>query len=641
MSRTPDDCPILSPAALSEKTAQFKRLENGWFVAIPVEEVVPSLLESGETIGIGPDSSDDELPKAGEVNPTDQDFFEVLCRLSSRSIKTQQLVWKVLSGAMHAPRRTCLRRLPEGGTIRIEAAALDSASIGLAFEYTAGTVRGEVRIEISPSLALLRQEYDRELGQIHSTCEEEGKDPSAVRSAVEAKVKELDRTFGRHTLAELPHGVWLWIPASEPAEVDAFAAKYGADQNGLAEWIETQLERRKAPLAVDGRYSALLLQHESGFGYGLFVQYTPRETASTVQEWVRATQAAVPQAFRSPLLATAQPPDCPPPTAPVPVELSDVLAAGNEAEGNDPLDEVAGRTREVVRRGGAEAFGWYQSFHAWDGDHWGIYLHTARMVDATRLLIERLSGAGCRASLQDAFEVIVRLIWEHEFFHARLDCFALERELLGERALALPYTENVYAKTQGTRGALEEALANYAAREAVVELLDGWRARGRWDEQAVRAALQFIDELFEQSPPGYSDWKQGADALVWRRLVSQVLGGQIEPGRLLPFEDLLRPGAATPLRPGDVPLRMTADHALAERLLQVPTRREAERCLEHHGYRVLRRTGHIIWARDGDPQVFPLSHGKTLSPGVFQQMLRLPGINLTKEEYYKQRCAWA
>jgi len=642
MNGADDERPTVQPVAPPGKTAHFKRLEYGVFIAVPVDHVVPSLLESCETISIRPDASEEPLALKQEGRgPADEEFVDVLVRLTDRSLKTQQVLWTLLPGAKGSPRRACLHRLTEGGTIHIEAAALDNASVGLAVEHTAGSAKGEVRIEISPSLALLRQEYDRAVGQIHSTCEEESKEPSTARSEMESKVKELDTAFSRRTLAHLPNGVWLWV-SSEPGEVDAFAAKYAADQSGLADWIEAQLERRNAPLAVDGCYSAVLLQHESGLGYGLIVRYTSRQTTTPVQNWLQAALTDVPHAFRSPLLATAQPPSGLTADALVPVELSNVLAAGNGAEGNDPLDVVNARTQEVVRRAGAEALGWYQSFHAWDEDHWGIYLHTARLVDVTRLLFERLSEAGRPASLEDAFEVIVRLIWEHEFFHARLDFFSLERELLGERALALPYTENVYSKTQGTRGALEEALANYAAREAVVELLEGWKSRGRWDERTVRAALQFIDEFFEQSPPGYSDWQQGADPLIWRRLVSQVLGGQIEPERLLPFEDLLRKAAATTLlRPGDVPLWMTDDHPLAERLLQVPTRREVERCLEHYGYSVLRRTGHIIWGREGDPHVFPLSHGRMLSPGVFQQLLRLPGVNLTKEKYYKQRRAWA
>jgi hypothetical protein len=218
-------------------------------------------------------------------------------------------------------------------------------------------------------------------------------------------------------------------------------------------------------------------------------------------------------------------------------------------------------------------------------------------------------------------------------FHVRADLLALGEEALRGLPLALPYDERVYRKTQGTAAALEEALANYVAWEAVRDLVNGWKAQGRWDQRAVTVCLRFIEELFAMSPGGYRDWRLGEDPRAWRTLVSQLRTGRAEVEEpLYPWEELLRRIPDAVRRPEAVPLWMTSDTGQAEKLFGTPPRKEVERFLHRRGYRLRKgKGGHIVWASPDGDDAFSLPTRNPLSQHVFHSLLR--HFSMTKQEY--------
>ena len=150
----------------------------------------------------------------------------------------------------------------------------------------------------------------------------------------------------------------------------------------------------------------------------------------------------------------------------------------------------------AIAEKGTDALGWYQPYHRYEGTHWGIYLYLPRVLDLGRTLSDRLAEVGC-AHPNLGFELATRLVVEHELFHARMETFALEREMDTERVLYKAYEESVYQQTVGKRAALEEALANYVAREEIRALMTVWIKEEKCRQEDVDAVLAFIDDFYD------------------------------------------------------------------------------------------------------------------------------------------------
>ncbi len=128
---------------------------------------------------------------------------------------------------------------------------------------------------------------------------------------------------------------------------------------------------------------------------------------------------------------------------------------------------------------GLEAYATYWPIHFYAqgsqfDTRWGVYISEdgiARLSAVLRrrcyeqfgpLPIARVTTMGPEkqeptSSFYDlAFQILLR----HELQHFKIEAFALNAELVYDRALYVPYLSNVYAETYPTIACLEEALAN-------------------------------------------------------------------------------------------------------------------------------------------------------------------------------------
>lgn len=410
--------------------------------------------------------------------------------------------------------------------------------------------------------------------------------------------------------------------------------KRNLENADFEEWIEEQLIRKGLPVADAARYvtsPAVLCPDHSPVH---LVSYTPRPKRPMLQRWISWTQCEVPNAFDEPLRSTFSQPLMPAGIRMVAMSLDDVIAATglNDIE---PEPDAENRVLKDFAQSGTEALGWYQPYHRFDEGHWGIYLHSGRIQDLGHALRERLRAAHGREAA-DSFSIATRLILEHEFFHARLETFALGQEVSLGRPVFRPYSDHVYKTTIGTRQACEEAIANYFARQAIAELLFSWRSTQGWSQGAIDTVIEFVDEIYELSPPGYRHWYLAAEPEIWRRLAGQVIGGEVELQREdCPLEPLLHSVPSEVIELGDVPIWMTNENGLADRLFATPTRREVERILKKRGYSPRPGKGsHMVW-QSIEGQHFALPAGNSLSRLVFRNLLH--HLGMTKEVYLTVR----
>jgi predicted RNA binding protein YcfA (HicA-like mRNA interferase family) len=410
--------------------------------------------------------------------------------------------------------------------------------------------------------------------------------------------------------------------------------KMNLENAEFEEWLEEQLIKKGLPVADAARYvtsPAVLCPDDSPVQ---LVCYTPRPKMQMLQRWISWAQFEVPNAFDEPLRSTVPQPLTPARVRTVAMSLADVIAATGLHD-IEPAPDTENRVSKDFAQFGTEAIGWYQPYHRFDKDHWGIYLHSGRILDLGHALRERLRPAyGQEAA--DSFSIATRLILEHEFFHARLETFALGQEVSLGRPVFRPYSDHVYKSTIGTRQACEEAIANYFARQAIAELLASLRSTQGWSQGAIDTVIEFVDEIYELSPPGYRHWYLAAEPDIWRRLAGQVINGEVELQREdCPLEPLLHSVPSEVIELGDVPIWMTNENGIADRLFSTPTRREVERLLKKRGYFPRPGKGsHMVW-QSNEGQHFTLPAGNSLSRLVFRNLLH--HLGMTKESYLAVR----
>jgi hypothetical protein len=448
----------------------------------------------------------------------------------------------------------------------------------------------------------------------------------------------------------LPRAEWVPLTAEQHEE---FKRIREAQPRQLADHIEVLLNHSELPHARDGRYQATLMQgYRSGDlepTLGLLVKYTPREAQPLLPETLDIVEQLIPRAFRVPKYkAPPRPSKKRAPALPgfLPLDLSSDLA--DLGVPGDVYEEVSNHPQseqwrqEVDRRiaeQGSEALACYGSYHNWDRSSWGIVIDDLSVVMTAMTLSQKLRSVGVE-NFQFALKAILWLVWEHEFFHARVDAFALLQEAAGRRPLYRRYQSKVYRPTaRGSSGALEEALANFSAREAVRRRLDEHVNSGGLKNEARTIIMSFIDDLFDASPPGYRDWRMGADHLKWRALAAQVLSGRADPGSgiLPPVEGLLRNLPGMLFRTSDVPVFITTFTQLGRTLFS-PARREAERILRHFGCAKDESGGkgsHEKWTRPGATRPWTMPTRDPMSKHVFGTMLDF--LNIGKEKYMELR----
>jgi len=147
-----------------------------------------------------------------------------------------------------------------------------------------------------------------------------------------------------------------------------------------------------------------------------------------------------------------------------------------------------------------------------------------------------------------------------------METFVLGFEVSAGTPVFKLYRQAVYRHTRGTEHALEEAIANYVARERVCQLVDGWVRHRGWKKEHVDIVLGFIDDLYERSPPGYRHWYLAVKPMTWRRLAVQAISGDAEPQEpLRPLEPALQSLPDGLIELPQVPVRIVAEDALADR----------------------------------------------------------------------------
>ena len=301
---------------------------------------------------------------------------------------------------------------------------------------------------------------------------------------------------------------------------------------------------------------------------------------------------------------------------------------------NDP-DAMAKAGRDAVRKSSIDAFGWYQSFHIWDEDTWGIYLLAEKLDDIACTLHEDLRHVGER-SPGLAMLLAVAMVYQHELFHARVEASVSWQELNAVQPKLLRYNQNVYAALRGKDEWLEEALANWSSRSAILAQLPAWKTLGLVrDESSVQ---RVIDANLDLSPPGYRNWRVGGKRETWRQFASELMTGK--PAQLLkslplPNESLLADPLPFDLRVDDVPIRIVGHGVIADWLLanpgtfSTPTRKEIERALKFFGYQCDKGRGkgsHELWSGE-DKRAFPIPRRDPVSLTVFQKFLHHFGLD--------------
>ncbi len=360
------------------------------------------------------------------------------------------------------------------------------------------------------------------------------------------------------------------------------------DPAKLNNWIELELARRGVQIKECLPDSAFLLREGLTGGYGLLVKRNSQPGEDTLlQKWIDWSKATLPKVYRHPLLSKTRPPKTGDSPSSIEVSSQSIFNPLRYVEFEYDSTRAERRINRAVRILGTEAFGWYQPFHLYDEDNWGIYLRDRPLLDLAYALRERLDSSGSPRP-NDAFELAARLVVEHELFHARLEFFALNQELTVGSAIYRPYDSNVYRKTVWSKsGALEEALANYVARECIKALVNSWRTPRSWNESGVIEAMSYIDEIFDASPPGYRDWRIGSDPLTWRKLASQVrFGRQKLEGHPAPMEAILKTLPGELLKLDQLHVRITTETSLCDRLLGTPSLKDVIRYLKRQGLRV-------------------------------------------------------
>lgn len=497
--------------------------------------------------------------------------------------------------------------LGDGGKVRLGLSRSDESTAWVTFEVLEKNESKYIDIEVSPSVGFLREEWERQ-------------------SSAQPQQDETTREFGKRLLDSIPIGCAVPLPPREAAL---------AQEPDRVAWIEEHLARKGKPLADLQQYTTSKVSLCFGEDQVLLVTYAPRRERPKLQEWIGWVQDHVPGAFYSPLLSRASPPPRLPAIQVVEVALDDLLDAAGLAEIEIDSAGAEDRVRTGFADLGSEALGWYQPYHKYDEGHWGIYLFCSRILDLGRVLCDRLSKVGCPQPIA-GFELAMRLILEHELFHARMETFALGLELSGSAAIYKPYNETIYQKTLGTDRALEEAIANYTARETVQSLVTSWIATRNWKQQHVSAVMDFIDESYRLSPPGYRHWYLAADPLTWRRLAAQTITGtleSIEP--LVPLDPFLKSPPIGIIELPQIPIWIASEDTLPDRLFGTPPRREVERMLKKRGYQPRSGKGsHTVWVSE-DGTHFALPEKTSLSRLVFRNLLH--HLGMSKEQYLAAR----
>lgn len=459
-----------------------------------------------------------------------------------------------------------------------------------------------------------------------------------VQVAMESHVQRPVLTAER-LLASMPRAAKFPQPTSGDLEKLARAAIAAITGSG---W----------PPSRDGNYAGILSGAAGRRNQGI-VSWVPHTGLPSYPEVRWAVQRRLPAALRKPRIEQMSKPKFD--AGSQPVEDS-VQVQGFDPTSNDlkdalddlQLDQSDFRNRvDDVRKDakgqGFEAIAWFQPYHVWTEETWGIYFDARKLDDLALTFLDDFKSARVHGSHSLAALLAFGLTYAHELFHARVEAALSWAEINTQQPRHLRYKERVYQALRETPDWLEEALANWSA-------WNWFKAPGI---QSVAARMvsnadgldRVVEASLDLAPPGYQEWRLGHQPGTWRTFANQLSTGNPKittTGIGLPLESALTGPLPYDFQPADIPLRFVGPGVIADRLqshpatFNVPPRRELERALKHFRHSLDAsggKGGHQKWTGP-DQRAFILPTRDPVSSGVFKTFLHHVGID--KATYVRQ-----
>lgn len=509
--------------------------------------------------------------------------------------------------------------------------------------------------------ASLKAEADALLAEHQSKVAEFDKNIELKKQANDAlkeRYKSVENfgAWGEATIAieELHHRPIVTVEpllASLPRAAKFPQPKLG-DPDRLARTAIGAIASSGWPPSRDGNYAGILTSAAGRRSQG-FVSWVPHTGLPSYPEVRWAVQKRLPAALRNPRIEQMGKSKFDTGTQPVqdsvlihgfdPVSI-DLKDALDELQ----LDQSDYRNRVVDVRNdakcqGFEAIAWFQPYHVWTEETWGIYFDARKLDDLALSFLDDFKSARVHGSHSLAALLAFGLTYAHELFHARVEAALSWAEINAQQPRHLRYKERVYKALRETPDWLEEALANWSA-------WDWFKAPGIQSLVARMASnVDGLDRVVEASldlaPPGYQEWRLGHQSGTWRTFANQLSTGNPKSkptGIGLPLESVLTGSLPYDFQPADIPLHFVGSGVIADRLqshpvtFNIPPRRELERALKHFRHNLDAsggKGGHQKWTGP-DQRAFILPTRDPVSTGVFKTFLHHVGID--KATYVRQ-----
>lgn len=406
------------------------------------------------------------------------------------------------------------------------------------------------------------------------------------------------------------------------------------------------------PPSRDGNYAGILPGAAGRRSQGL-VSWVPHTGLPSYPEVRWAVQRRLPTALRKPRIEQMGKPKFD--TGSQPLEDS-VQVQGFDPTSHDlkdALDDLqldqddyrdrVDDVRKDVKGQGFEAIAWFQPYHVWTEETWGIYFDARKLDDLALSFLDDFKSARVHGSHSLAALLAFGLTYAHELFHARVEAALSWLEINAQQPRHLRYKDRVYQALRETPDWLEEALANWSAwswfkTPGIQSLVTRMASNADGLDRVVEASLDL-------APPGYQEWRLGHQPGTWRTFANQLSTGNPKinaTGIGLPLESALTGPLPYEFQPVDIPLRFVGPGVIADRLqshpatFNVPPRRELERALKHFRHSLDAsggKGGHQKWTGP-DQRAFILPTRDPVSPGVFKTFLHHVGID--KATYVRQ-----
>ncbi len=409
--------------------------------------------------------------------------------------------------------------------------------------------------------------------------------------------------------------------------------------------VVSKIKQSPWPAPRDGSYSCILLGSAESQSKAL-VSWVPYTGLSSYPEVRWAIQKGMPRALLNPRISlhgrsTIETSSQDATIVTVERGVTDLKSVFDDLKLDDT--DASSRSEDIKKSNetkGFEAIAWFQPYHIWTEETWGIYFDARKLDDFALSLLgdfkrNRLSGSQGLAGL-----LAFNLIYYHELFHAQVEAVLSWQELNARQPRYLPYNMNVYKVVRDTPEWLEEALANWFAWDWF-KSSDTQELLGTMTSE-VEALQRIVEDALDLSPPGYRDWRMGNDLVTWRKFANQLSTGTVKvkpPQAGFPLESVVMGPLQFDFLHTDIPLRFVGKGNIADLLqshpstLNVPGRRELEQALRYFECVVDPSAGkgaHQKWTGP-DNRAFPLPTRDPVSRKVFSSFLHHFGI--TKREY--------